>query len=393
MSNIFISYRRDDSRDAAQKIAARIAERFGHKVVFLDVDAIEAGADFSQTITDGIRAASIMFVIIGPDWLGACPRDKGPRIEDPDDFVRREIETALNWDVPIVPVLVGGASMPSAKVLPVSIRNLSMHQAHALHDSRWDQDCDTLARILTQAYDVDPLPEATTVSYLRERLRVFRRYPRRLARLVLRPKRFIATKALGRDHDSVDAFVFLSVSTALAVWLALLEWPGKSWLLYVSGVSVGALGTLLLSLPLYLAWRTAGASRDYGRVLTVLSYQCSVAHFGVGLIGLLFFGGINFFDKGDRILLERISHAVASGGLSGLRHDRLPDLFMTAGFQAVSPLLVASAAVIVAWLIASWGAYRRALGLSRLRSLIAFSAMVLFVGAPILLSVLATSAG
>jgi len=384
MTAIFISYRRDDSRDASRRVAERLAERFGKDAVFLDVEAIEAGADFSQTILDGVRAASVMLVVIGPRWLGAQSVEGKPRLEDPEDFVRREIETALDWRVPIVPVLIGGASMPAEAKLPASIRKLSARQAHTVMDPGWDQDIDRLAGIVAKAYDVEPIP-VDTFSYLRGRRQGLFRYPFRLARLLLRPKRFLATRSLGRRGDLVDALVFFAVSTALAEWLLIVEWPGKSWLLFVSGVSVGALGALVLSIPLYLAWRVAGADREYGRVLTVLSYQTSVVHMGLGLSGFLFFTSINFTSP-DR--LRRVRDAIAEGGVGGTLRNDVNALLTTTGWETVSPYLFLFFVALLAWMIASWGAYRRALALSRMRSLIAFTLTVLLASTPVLLFVL-----
>jgi hypothetical protein len=384
MTAIFISYRRDDSRDASRRVAERLAERFGKDAVFLDFDAIEAGADFSQTILDGVRAASVMLVVIGPRWLGAQSGEGRPRLEDPEDFVRREIETGLDWHVPIVPVLIGGASMPAEVELPASIRKLSTRQAHPLTEPRWDQDIDRLAGIVAKAYDVEPLP-VDTLSYVGGRLQSLRLYPFHLAKLVFRPKRFLATRSLGRRGDLVDALVFFTVSTAIAVWLAIVEWPGNSWLLFVSGVSVGTLATLVLSIPLYLGWLAAGADREYGRVLTVLSYQSSVVHVGLGLSGLLFFMSINFTNP-DR--LRRVHDAIAAGGASGTLRDDVNALLTTTGWEIVSPYLFVFSVAVLAWMIASWGAYRRALGLSRMRSLIAFALTVLLLSIPVLLFVL-----
>ncbi|NNF76581.1 MAG: toll/interleukin-1 receptor domain-containing protein, partial [Rhizobiales bacterium] len=97
MPAIFISYRREDSRAVTRALASELAARFGDDMIFLDVDAIEAGVDFSQTILDALRAASVVLVIIGPRWLTSTGDLADSRLPEPNDFVRLEIETAQQW--------------------------------------------------------------------------------------------------------------------------------------------------------------------------------------------------------------------------------------------------------------------------------------------------------
>ena len=385
MAAIFISYRRDDSKDETRRIAEKLAQRFGNDAVFLDVEAIDAGADFSKTILDGVRAASVMIVVIGPQWLKAqFPRGTS-RLNDPEDFVRREIETALDWRVPIVPVLVDNASMPVTTKLPSSIRKLSLLQAFALNEPNRDEDIARLADVVANTYKVEPLP-IDSLKYFGGRVQNLRRYPISLATLVLRPKRFLATRALGQDRNSVDAFVFLVVSTPLAVWLAIAEWPGQSWLLLVSGASVNVMLTLLLSLPLYLAWRAAGADREYGRVLTILFYQSSVFYLGVGLNGLMLLAAVNLTDPR---LLPSLKGELEQKSAAAFFDDAASALFTTtSGTVVIFPYVLAFDIALLLWMIASWGAYRRALGLSRIRSSMAFALTLLFVAVPILFSIL-----
>jgi TIR domain len=380
MHAIFISYRRHDSAEASRGTAQRLSKIFGEEAVFLDVEAIEAGADFSQVILDGVRAASVMLVMIGPHWLNGI---NDSRLEDPKDFVRREIETALEWRVPIIPVLIEGTSMPGKEDLPATIHKLATLQAHLLTEPEAEVDIDCLADLMAKAYDVEPLP-VDRLTYLGGRLQKLRRYPFHLARLIVHPKRYLAARALGRRRDSIDAIVFLAVSTVIAVWLAIAEWPGMSWLLFVSGISVAFIATLFLSFPLYLAWRIAGSGRAYGRVLTVLSYQSSIVHVGLGLSGLIFFGGINISDPG---YLLRVRQVIVEQGVGGTLSNDINALSTTAGWIAVIPYVLVFNCVLLAWLISSWGAYRRALGLSRIRSLVAFALTVLIVSVPILISV------
>lgn len=124
MATIFISYRRADSASEAGRIYDRLAEHYGRERVFKDVDSIPAGANFPEYIAESIRASDIALVVIGPRWFDASAGWGRRRLDDPADFVRVEIETALRLGVPVIPILIGGASLSPARHLPESLRPL-----------------------------------------------------------------------------------------------------------------------------------------------------------------------------------------------------------------------------------------------------------------------------
>jgi TIR domain-containing protein len=124
-NSVFISYRRADSADIAGRIYDRLVERFGEERVFKDVDSIQPGVAFADYIVESIGQSAVELVIIGPRWLTVSTGVfRGRRLDDPGDYVRLEIETALKYGVPVIPVLVAGASMPSAGRLPDSLKRL-----------------------------------------------------------------------------------------------------------------------------------------------------------------------------------------------------------------------------------------------------------------------------
>jgi hypothetical protein len=125
---IFVSYRRDDSADIAGRIYDRLVKAFDKKSVFKDVDSIPPGFDFRDVLNDAVKNCDIFLVIIGNQWLGLKNTDGSRRIDDPGDFVRFEIETALGRKIPVVPILVQGATMPPANKLPAEIRELAYKQ-------------------------------------------------------------------------------------------------------------------------------------------------------------------------------------------------------------------------------------------------------------------------
>jgi TIR domain len=128
MSKIFISYRRSDSADVAGRIFDHLRQHFGRDFLFKDVDSIPAGADFRTVIADTIKSCDVVIVIIGRGWLTATSKG-ARRLDDPEDYVRIEIETALERKITIIPVLVGGAEMPSSDVLPASLQTVAFRNA------------------------------------------------------------------------------------------------------------------------------------------------------------------------------------------------------------------------------------------------------------------------
>ncbi|MGH8563978.1 MAG: toll/interleukin-1 receptor domain-containing protein [Gammaproteobacteria bacterium] len=156
---IFVSYRRSDSAGATGRLTDRLRQRFGEGQVFRDLDGIEAGADFARAILDAIRASSVLLLIIGRSWTDSRHPDGRRRLDDSEDYVRREIEAALEAQIPVIPVLVEGAAMPSARELCPALAALALRHAHELTDKRWDYDCGRLLDHLQTALGVEPVEE------------------------------------------------------------------------------------------------------------------------------------------------------------------------------------------------------------------------------------------
>jgi TIR domain len=128
MPKIAISYRRKDSDAITGRIRDRMARQFGDNSVFMDIDNIPLGTDFRRQIQEVLRENQILLVVIGPNWTG--PVQGAPaRIFDLADPVRIEVETALQRSIPTIPILVGGATMPSASELPESLKDLPFYNA------------------------------------------------------------------------------------------------------------------------------------------------------------------------------------------------------------------------------------------------------------------------
>src|SRR5262249_28831288 len=124
MTRIFISYRRDDTMGLTGRIFDRLKSHFGPQSIVMDIDSIPIGVDFRHYINDAISECDVMLVIIGDNWL-CIAADKKSRLDNPDDFVRLEIETAFREKRSILPVLVGNTPMPNKDQLPPSLKDLA----------------------------------------------------------------------------------------------------------------------------------------------------------------------------------------------------------------------------------------------------------------------------
>ncbi len=125
MADIFISYRRIDSATFTGRIYDRLTARFGRDRVFKDVDDIPAGENFAQYIQNSLRQCAVALIVIGPRWLEARDETGARRLDNPGDFVRLEIETALRLGLAVIPLLVDDARAPNIANLPISLRSLA----------------------------------------------------------------------------------------------------------------------------------------------------------------------------------------------------------------------------------------------------------------------------
>jgi hypothetical protein len=125
MGKIFISYRREDSADITGRICDRLISHFGRDAVFMDVDNIPPGVDFRRHIQEAIGQSSVALAVIGSVWCDCTDVSGRRRLEDPNDFVRIEIESALEHGVTVVPLLVRDAKMPASSRLPESLQTLA----------------------------------------------------------------------------------------------------------------------------------------------------------------------------------------------------------------------------------------------------------------------------
>jgi TIR domain len=145
---IFLSYRREDSAAWTGRLHDSLAARFGERNIFQDVVGVQPGEDFTDAVERALSQSEAALVVIGPRWLGMTDAAGTRRLDQPDDFVRMELTAALAHELRVIPVLVGGATMPSASQLPSGLEPLAHRQAVDLRDAAWREDLDTLAGAL-----------------------------------------------------------------------------------------------------------------------------------------------------------------------------------------------------------------------------------------------------
>jgi CHASE2 domain-containing sensor protein len=144
VTTVFISYRRDDASANAGRLCDWLQRQFKPDNVFLDVDKIAPGDDFPNVLQEKLSTADVLVAVIGKAWATIADATGTRRITDPKDFVAREVGTALERGIRVIPVLVGGASMPKAGELPPRLAKLVDCNAIAIDDARFRQDFDNL---------------------------------------------------------------------------------------------------------------------------------------------------------------------------------------------------------------------------------------------------------
>jgi len=149
---VFLSYRREETRHIAGRLADRLCEWLGSTQVFMDVDIVEPGADFAATIAREVASCDVLIALIGPTWLTITDRRGRRRLDDPDDFVVLEIRAALERGIRVIPVLVDGAIMPDRYDLPETLQSIARRAAVPLDHETFRSDVaallDAIDRIL-----------------------------------------------------------------------------------------------------------------------------------------------------------------------------------------------------------------------------------------------------
>ena len=263
---VFISYRREETSAHAGRLYDAMAAQLGEHNVFMDVE-LAPGVDFVERITDAVGGCHVLLVIIGPQWATVSNGGASPRLAQPDDFVRLEVETALRRDdVTVIPVLVGGARMPGAGDLPESLRTLSRRNALELSDMRWRYDIERLMERLhellagtTGMHTLPPPDEPARAAPPRGHSGAYIVFTGAVVALVAGLVAYLASEAVAQNPvGQGDAAPFIQwiikgavelavIGAALAIWLSYLQRrpPDEIARLALVGLIVGALGGAL----------------------------------------------------------------------------------------------------------------------------------------------------
>lgn len=165
---IFISYRRDDTEGEAGRLFDDLVAKFREDSVFMDVSDIRPGVDFRKEIDANVASCGVLLAVIGPRWCSVTGASGGRRLDDPNDFVRLEIASALARDIAVIPVLVHDAKMPRPEDLPENLRDLSFRNSVEITHARWASDVklliEALGRYVAPAAATDTQPVHATVA-------------------------------------------------------------------------------------------------------------------------------------------------------------------------------------------------------------------------------------
>ncbi|HTN17805.1 MAG TPA: toll/interleukin-1 receptor domain-containing protein [Chitinophagaceae bacterium] len=155
---IFISYRVKDTQAATGRLVDALKQHFDDDQIFLDIDKIEPGLDFTVVISKYLDSSDVMLVIIGPDWMAYNSERNSYRINEQNDWVRLEIATALQRNIRVVPVLLEGASLPDEELLTDDLKPLLRRQSYEISNKRWKYDSEQLIEFLKKILGQTPKP-------------------------------------------------------------------------------------------------------------------------------------------------------------------------------------------------------------------------------------------
>jgi hypothetical protein len=369
---------------ATGHLADTLAARFGSEEVFRDIETIAAGDDFRNALNAAVQSAQVMLVVIGRSWTRLHGSTSPSRLLEHGDYVRMEIEAALAQDLPIIPVLVERARMPAADDLPESLRAVAYRQALELSHSRWRYDTERLVRHLTR-YGLVPRTPATASAWsldARGLMSAFARLPSDFLGLLYEPRRLLTLRGSGSVEDVVQAGIFLFVTQVIGGLLVLQVWPTRSHFVdfLLAGPILALIVAFVLSVPMYWAWRIAGAGREYRRVFAIVLYQCS-------FVGLCTSLATTVMLVAMEMALPDAVEAFAGNPTTEGASVLLATLQATPA--AAAPWVVASLLIglllvgMLIWLARTWRAYRLALGQSPLRSWAALAIFAALCGIPV----------
>jgi hypothetical protein len=383
VSLIFVSYRRQDTQSATGRLCDKLQTHFSVDQVFHDIESIEPGSSFPAIIASKIAESAIVLVMIGRHWLDSAGNDNRSRLFDADDYVRLEVETALQRDIPVIPVLVEGAAMPTPSALPESIAALATRQAHEITEQRWQYDSDRLVKEIERFVAPEGASIVEDATLWETLLRSVASWPLDFVQLLVRPRRWLAA-LLAQPNAVTRAAVFFALAQIVAAWLFVLpDFVASVPLFVLEGVPTGLFVVLLVLIPLHLSARLLRAPSHAPSTMSVLACIESVAMVLAGVGVMLMWTGFGLSDPefGEKI------RAIA--GTNMPLDARLARMAGVVEAGIAGPFLAAFALTNLVWLyMAGWlvvaiQAFRDMWRISRLRfaAILILVALVLSVAA------------
>ena len=206
---LFICYRHKDSKESTGRLHDRLKDKFN---VFRDVKHIEAGERFRELIAVELSKTNAVLVVIGPDWATIKDEMGQLRLSNAGDYVRMEIEIALKDKIPLIPVLVMGATRPNASDLPETIRSLGeIHSIEVRSDPDFEHDFAKLCRAIEKILKIPQSP--TQIEEIKEILRDMeqeQRSSRERERSIYEKIDRLDRKALDRHSELITSIMTLS---------------------------------------------------------------------------------------------------------------------------------------------------------------------------------------
>jgi tetratricopeptide (TPR) repeat protein len=202
---IFISYRREESRWSAGRLYDRLNARFYQTRIFMDVAGIALGDDYVEAIEERVGDCDVLIAIIGTRWLISTDEQDGRRLDNPEDVVHMEIATALRRSIWVIPVLIDDALMPRSTDLPDDLKELVRRKALRVSDTSFEGDCRLLVSAIEQALEkADAGRKRREKKDLAEAEEVEKRPEEALTRQRARPERKGTERGEGQEREQVE---------------------------------------------------------------------------------------------------------------------------------------------------------------------------------------------
>lgn len=369
---VFISYSRP-SFAYAQLLHDRLEARLNCRI-FMDLASIEPGVDFVRAIEQAESSCSVVIVLITREWLALDPTRGMRPVDVPENWMRREVATALRQKTRILPVLLGNIAMPAETDLPEDISALARFQAMSIRDTEFSHDVEQLILLLEEEIGRDLIGSTKAIQPARFVADVIYYFPRFL-KLIVMPKRVVGAYTANRQEELARSMAFLVISLSIFTAFSVPLFIDEERMMVLLLVQFLLHGILAFgsSAILQLSWRLAGGTARFSRYLSINSYYLGVSSvLGICLVAAAL-GVVKVFDPHILELLRK----AAAGDLAPLLASEPGN---SVPLRAAFWIVVIGNGLLLFWTYGFWGTYREINNATRSQSLLAFcTSCVLFI--------------